>query len=160
VLVQAEALAQRILDKRAGVRARVMPVPRSLPELKTVAWLGPRLALDQADADEEPLRCVGGQGLEGATTNVFCSTPEGVITPPADGRILPGTARAVLMTVLDQLGVPCRAAPLPLSTLARYGGVVTNALLRLAPIRTVDEQAVPVPTWVMAATEVFDAVAG
>lgn len=159
VLVQAEPLPARVVRKRAGVKLRRLPVPRGQPDIKGLDWMGPRLALRRCASDEEPLRCVDGLVLEGATSNIFCATPEGVITPPLDGRLLPGTARAVLLEVLDHLGLPAREAPLPLHTLARHGGVVTNALLGLAPIVAVDGQAVGAPAWIAAAREVFDAVA-
>lgn len=159
-VVQAGALPASVAARRAGVDCTRADVPRAFADLKTVAWLGPRLALRDARPGDEPLRCAGDLVLEGATSNVFCAAPDGVVTPPADGRILPGTARAVLIEVLTRLGVPCRIRPLTFDTLARHGGVVTNALLPIAPIRTVDGRATPAVPWLAAARGVFDEVAG
>ena len=106
------------------------------------------------------MRRDGDAVLEGASSNVFCATPSGVVTPAADGRLLPGTARSVLIEVLAQLGVPCRVEPLSFATLAAHGGVVTNALLPLAPILAVDGAPVPAVAWLDRALEVFDDVAG
>lgn len=159
-LITARALSDRTRQRRAGVRLVTADVPRGLADMKTLDWLGPRLALAGQGADVEPLRRAEDGVLEGATCNIFCDTPSGVITPPADGRLLPGTARAVLIRVLTRLGIPCRVEPLPFDTLRTYGGVVTNALLPLAPIRAVDGAGVPIAGWVDRAREVFDDVAG
>lgn len=160
VLVQVDPLGDRVAGRRGGVACRAVEAPRALAALKTLAWIGPRLALLDAAADEEPLRCAGDEVLEGVTTNVFCATPEAVITPPADDRLLPGIAREVLLEVLAWLGIAYRIRPLPFATLARYGGVVTNALLPVAPIRSVAGQPTPPVPWLAAVREVFDEVAG
>ncbi|MGK0358612.1 MAG: branched-subunit amino acid aminotransferase/4-amino-4-deoxychorismate lyase [Bradymonadia bacterium] len=159
-LVTTQTISARMRRRRCGIALVTADVPRGFADLKTLDWLGPRLAFASHAGEVEPLRRAGDDVLEGASTNVFCATPSGVITPPADGRLLPGTARAVLIEVLARLGVPCRVEPLAFATLATHGGVVTNALLPLAPIEAVDGAVVPQVAWLDRAREVFDDVAG
>ena len=153
-------MSDRARSRRAGVELVSADVPRGFAARKTLDWLGPRLAFLRQPDTVEPLRRDGDAVLEGASTNVFCATPSGVITPPTDGRLLPGTARAILIEVLAALGVACRVEPLQFATLAAHGGVVTNALLPLAPILAVDGRAVAPVAWLQRAREVFDDVAG
>ena len=47
-----------------------------------------------------------GEVLEAGRANVFIVTDGGIATPPADGRILPGTARASTLDLAAELGVP------------------------------------------------------
>lgn len=159
-VVQVGPMPQPLLARRSGVRCQRADAPRPLAGHKTLAWLGPKLAFAAAGAGVEPLRCAGETVLEGASSNVFCNTPDGVITPPCDGRLLPGVARGVLLDVLARLGVPCRTGRLDFATLSRHGGVVTNALLPVAPIVAVGDNPTPPVPWLAAAREVFDEVAG
>lgn len=86
-----------------------------------------------------PLLCdLDGEVLEAAHATVFADLGDGCLTtPPLDGRILPGVARARLLAGAHPLppgisGVAER--PLPLALLPGAGAIyIANALLPLAP---------------------------
>ncbi len=66
-----------------------------------------------------------GRLLESTAYNVFVLVDDRLRTPPADGSILPGIARAVLL----RAGLPIEIAPVSLSALARSPFIVlTNAV--------------------------------
>lgn len=76
--------------------------------------------------------------LEGATTNIFVVKDGCVLTPPTDGRILPGVVRA---HVLQLLGGRADEGLVSLAQLRGADEVfVTNALLGVMPVSRVDEQ--------------------
>ncbi|MFT3784249.1 MAG: aminotransferase class IV [Nibricoccus sp.] len=76
------------------------------------------------------------QVLEGATTNVFIVHLGQVITPPADGRILPGVVRARILNLLGPRGVQ---QPVAIDQLLAATEVfVTNALLGVMPVSSID----------------------
>ena len=92
-----------------------------------------------AGCDEPVFVDAAGLLLEGATTNIFAVIEGRVLTPPADGRILPGVVRG---QVLRSLGN--RAAEKLISLEQLHGAdevFVTNALLGVMPVARVDEQA-------------------
>jgi para-aminobenzoate synthetase/4-amino-4-deoxychorismate lyase len=83
------------------------------------------------------LRVVAGAGwvLEPARANVFVVHDDAVLTPPTDGRILPGTARARVLEILRAAGVPVLQRRLTLEDLSRATEVfATNALRGVVPI--------------------------
>lgn len=76
--------------------------------------------------------------LEGATSSIFVVTDGRVLTPPLDGRILPGVIRG---RVLQLLGDRVQKTPVSLEQLREAGEVfVTNALLGVMPVARVDGQ--------------------
>ena len=92
-----------------------------------------------AGFDEPVFVDAAGLLLEGATTNIFAVIEGRVLTPPADGRILPGVVRG---QVLRSLGN--RAAEKLISLEQLHGAdevFVSNALLGVMPVSRVDEQA-------------------
>lgn len=121
-------------------------------------WADRRL-LDQApadasaDAEREPLLVdADGAVLETARANVFVVADDGVHTPPLDGRILPGTARAVLLDLLHRHGIPTYQHELSLTDLTAAAEVfATNAVRGVVPVSscaTVGSWPVgPLTTW-------------
>jgi len=76
--------------------------------------------------------------LEGATSNVFVVLGRQVVTPPTDGRILPGVARG---RVLRLLGKRAAEVPVSLGRLEEATEVfVTNALLDVMPVSRIGER--------------------
>lgn len=70
-----------------------------------------------------------GRLLETTRSNVFVAAGGVVLTPPLDGRLLPGVGRQAVLDRLDTAGVPYEPAVLGLADLARADGAfVTNAL--------------------------------
>ena len=57
--------------------------------------------------------------LEAGRANVFAVADGGLLTPPADGRILPGTARGAVLDLAAELGVPAAERRLALADLRR-----------------------------------------
>jgi para-aminobenzoate synthetase / 4-amino-4-deoxychorismate lyase len=90
--------------------------------------------------DEVPLILTDdGEVLEAGRANLFVVTAGGIATPPADGRILPGTARAATLDLAADLGVPAAERPLHLTDLQTADDLfLTSSLRGIRPIRTLD----------------------
>jgi para-aminobenzoate synthetase / 4-amino-4-deoxychorismate lyase len=97
--------------------------------------------------DEVPLILTdGGEVLEAGRANVFVVSEGGIATPPADGRILPGTARASLLDLARDLGVPAAERPLHISDLEAADDLfLTSSLRGIRPVRTLDGDPLPDP---------------
>jgi branched-subunit amino acid aminotransferase/4-amino-4-deoxychorismate lyase len=110
--------------------------------LKTLNYLKnlrAKQAAQAAGGDEALFIDAEGLVLEGATTNVFVVKGGEVLTPPLDGRILPGIARSC---VLQRLAGG-RARECAVTTELLFGAdevFVTNALLGVMPVASVDQQ--------------------
>ncbi|HLY50045.1 MAG TPA: aminodeoxychorismate synthase component I [Solirubrobacteraceae bacterium] len=116
---------------RTHVTLSTLPVrttPTVLCPTTVPGGLGPHKWADRqllsalaAQVRGEPLLCdLDGLVLEAARANVFavedgCS----LLTPPADGRILPGVTRARIIDLAMALGLHVREEPLELARLAR-----------------------------------------
>lgn len=80
-----------------------------------------------------------GEVLEAGRANVFAVTDGGLATPPADGRILPGTARAATLELAAELGVAAAERRLHLDDLRRADDLfLTSSLRGIRPVRTLD----------------------
>jgi para-aminobenzoate synthetase/4-amino-4-deoxychorismate lyase len=80
-----------------------------------------------------------GSVLEAGRATVFLVHDDGVHTPPLDGRILPGTARAHVIDDLLAHGIPVVQRRLTTDDVARASEVfVTNALRGVVPVTAVD----------------------
>jgi para-aminobenzoate synthetase / 4-amino-4-deoxychorismate lyase len=80
-----------------------------------------------------------GEVLEAGRANVFVVSSGGIATPPADGRILPGTARAATLDLAAELGVPTAERRLHVDDLHRADDLfLTSSLRGIRPVRTVD----------------------
>ncbi|GAA2081077.1 hypothetical protein GCM10009821_22080 [Aeromicrobium halocynthiae] len=99
-----------------------------------------RTALDPpGGADDVLLVDVDGSLLETGRANLFLVLDDGVHTPPLDGRILPGTARARVLDALASLDLPAHQRRLRLDDLAAASEVFcTNALRGVVPVDAVD----------------------
>lgn len=140
VVVTGRRLAAGVIERRQGMRLRLVPGPwRALAHHKTLCYLPSVLALGAVEADEEPVLLDGEAVLEGATCNVFACMGGTLYTPPADGRLLPGVARAVLLERGAAAGIAVVEAPLDRAALwAAEAVVVTSALLPVAPVMAID----------------------
>jgi para-aminobenzoate synthetase/4-amino-4-deoxychorismate lyase len=77
--------------------------------------------------------------LEAGRASVFIARGEGLATPPLDGRILPGTARASLLDLAADLGIPVSEEPLILADLRTAEEVfLTSSLRGIRPARSLD----------------------
>jgi para-aminobenzoate synthetase/4-amino-4-deoxychorismate lyase len=77
--------------------------------------------------------------LEAGRANIFVVMHGTLATPPVDGRILPGTARASVLELAADLGVPAAERPLHLEDLKRADDLfLTSSLRGIRPVRTLD----------------------
>ena len=99
-----------------------------------------RGALDPPDgADDVLLVDPDGTVFETGRANLFLVLDDGVHTPPLDGRILPGTARARVLDALARLDLPVHQRRVTLEDLATASEVFcTNALRGVVPVGSVD----------------------
>jgi para-aminobenzoate synthetase/4-amino-4-deoxychorismate lyase len=99
--------------------------------------------LEQAEAtlgEEVPLLVdADGEVLEAGRANVFAVLDGGLATPPADGRILPGTARAATLAIASELEISAAERPLSLADLGAAEEVfLTSSVRGLRPARYLD----------------------
>lgn len=146
------------LDVSAAVAevdpALVFPAPAAAPRLVPVTVAGglglhkwaDRRALEAAAAaagarqggsalpvivDED------GAVLEAERANVFAVIDGALVTPPADGRILPGVTRARVMEVAEAIGVEAREASFSLDELdSADEAFLTGSVRGIEPLRT------------------------
>jgi para-aminobenzoate synthetase/4-amino-4-deoxychorismate lyase len=93
-----------------------------------------------ASADEHVLITdETGEILETDKANVFAVIDGVLLTPPADGRLLPGTTRAAVMRAAREHGIRVGQKPLTLDQLASASEVfVTNAVVGVLPVAAID----------------------
>lgn len=133
-------LPDETVARRDGVHAaRVQATRWVLSAHKTTRAMERRRAHPQA-APLEPLYVDdAGSALEGATWSLFARFGDHLVTPPLDGRILPGVTRARALAAAQDLGVAAVEAPLEAWALLHADEVfVTNALLPIAPLVSLD----------------------
>jgi para-aminobenzoate synthetase/4-amino-4-deoxychorismate lyase len=90
--------------RERGAELRSLPRPGGLGAHK---WAD-RRALGEARGATVPLLVDGDEVLEAARANVFAALGGALFTPPADGRILPGIARAGAIAAAAEAGVEVR----------------------------------------------------
>jgi para-aminobenzoate synthetase/4-amino-4-deoxychorismate lyase len=71
-----------------------------------------RRGMEHPDDGAGQLICDGDELLEAGWANLFAVREETLWTPPADGRILPGMARAALLEIAAEEGLPTSERPL------------------------------------------------
>lgn len=116
-------------------------VPRIVP-----GGLGPHKWADRdilgppADPSTDSLVLdADGSVLESGRANIFVVLDDGVHTPPLDGRILPGTARARIIEQLTASGIPLIQRRLTTDDLRRASEVfVSNTLRGVVPVVEVE----------------------
>jgi branched-subunit amino acid aminotransferase/4-amino-4-deoxychorismate lyase len=132
-------------------RALVLPDAERAIELAPVVvaggigahkWADRRL-LAAADADAAPrvplLVDRDGAVLEASRGNLFAVYDGVLVTPPADGRILPGVTRGRVLRLAADLGMPRREEPLAFDRLAAAEELfLTGAVRGIEPVRACD----------------------
>lgn len=110
-----------------------------------------RRRLEAIDGDAAPAAglLVDGNGavLETTRANVFAVFSDGVLrTPPADGAVLPGIARGLVLAQAREAGLDVREEPIALADLAAAReAFLTGSLRGVEPVRSVDGAALPGP---------------
>ena len=131
-----------------GIRVAAVGVRRNHPKaldpaIKSSNLLNNILAVREAQArgcDEPLLLNHEGYLAEGASTNLFIVVEGTFLTPPLSAGILPGITRAVVLELLDGLGLPSHERPLQLDTLLGADeAFMTSTTREVVPVRQVDD---------------------
>jgi para-aminobenzoate synthetase/4-amino-4-deoxychorismate lyase len=98
-----------------------------------------------AGAGATPLLVLAdGEVLEGARANLFTVHGGVLVTPPLEGAILPGVARAAVIAEAAEIGIPLREERLTLAAVRGADEVfLTGSLRGVEPIRDIDGEALP-----------------
>jgi para-aminobenzoate synthetase / 4-amino-4-deoxychorismate lyase len=81
---------------------------------------------------------VGEEVLEASRANVFAVEGDSLVTPPTDGRILPGVARAAVIASARSLGIEVREESLGADRLlAAPEAFLTGSVRGIEPVRSV-----------------------
>ena len=128
-------LSTRAREPRDSITVCLVDDPRNLDvshDLKRTprdVYDGARAQALAAGADEALLVAPDGSVSEGAVTNLFVQLGDELVTPPLDGRVLPGVARQLLMDELAARGTPVSERRVQRRDLESAAGIwVTNAV--------------------------------
>jgi para-aminobenzoate synthetase / 4-amino-4-deoxychorismate lyase len=103
-----------------------------------------RRGMEHPDAGPGQLIRDGDELLEAGWANLFAVREETLWTPPADGRILPGIARATLLDIAEQEGIPSQEQPLHASDLSSAEETfLTNAVRGIEAATSLDGADLP-----------------
>jgi para-aminobenzoate synthetase/4-amino-4-deoxychorismate lyase len=152
-----------LLDPSGEIGLQVAPLPapddgtQRLLALVVPGGLGDRKWRDRQliDALDDRAAEVGavpllvdldGGVLETTRANVLAWIDGTLVTPPLDGRILPGVTRARALTWAQELGIPVAERPLGLAELGAADAVLTTGALRgLQPVTALADRPVSAP---------------
>lgn len=103
-----------------------------------------RRGMDHPDAGPGQLICDGEEALEAGWANLFTIREETLWTPPADGRILAGMARAAVLELAHDEGIETREQPLRAPDLLNADETfLTNSIRGIEPITELDGTPLP-----------------
>lgn len=123
-----------------GAQLRSHPVSGGLGSHK---WVD-RRGMEHPDSGPGQLICDGGESLEAGWANLFAVREETLWTPPSDGRILPGTARAAVLAIALESGLEAREQPLRIEDLLDADEVfLTNSIRGIEPATSLDGTPLP-----------------
>ncbi|HET7071713.1 MAG TPA: aminotransferase class IV [Nocardioides sp.] len=125
-------------------------------------WTDRRLVSDPGEADDVLLLDEHGRVLECGTANVFVVLGGVVVTPPRDGRILPGTVRERVLARLRENHEPVEERDVNLAELTQATELFTTSSIRgVQPVaRCADVGSWPIgptTTWLRASLTDADA---
>jgi para-aminobenzoate synthetase / 4-amino-4-deoxychorismate lyase len=125
-----DAVTLRPVTVSGGIGAHKYRDRRLLAALTRQARLGPGEQLLLTDDT--------GELLETDRANLFAVADGVLLTPPADGRLLPGTTRAAIIQAAHDSGIKVGFKPLTLDQLQAASEVfVTNAVAGILPVTAV-----------------------
>ena len=137
--LRAQIKVTELAPRRVPVRLRPTSLPGGLGPHK---WIDRRLLDALGYSDAEPLLCdLDGFVLESARASVFIvDSRSTVLTPPHDGRILPGVTATRVVALARELGFAARTEPIDLVRLTHASEVfVTGALGGVEPAQLVTD---------------------
>ena len=103
-----------------------------------------RRGMEHPDAGAGQLICDGDELLEAGWANLFAIREETLWTPPADGRILPGIARAALLEIAGDEGIHTHEQPLhPEDLYSAEETFLTNSVRGIEPATSLDGTELP-----------------
>ncbi len=147
VLVTVQPVPEAPAPARALVaRGTRVTADRALPFAKTVNYLGPLLALEEArraGLDQALLLDLDGDVVEASTANVFALIGEAgrkgvLVTPPLEAGALPGVTREAVLECARGLGLEAAERRLPLDhLLAAREALLTNSIVGVQPLAEV-----------------------
>jgi para-aminobenzoate synthetase/4-amino-4-deoxychorismate lyase len=83
----------------------------------------------------------GEEVLEASRANLFAVEGAVLVTPAADGRILPGVARARAIEAAHSLGIEVREEPLRIDRLIAAGeAFLTGSVRGVEPVRSIADE--------------------
>ena len=103
-----------------------------------------RRGMEHPDTGPGQLICDGKEVLEAGWANLFAVREETLWTPPADGRILPGTARAAVLAIALESGLDAQEQPLRIEDILSADEVfLTNSIRGIEPVDALDGTPLP-----------------
>jgi para-aminobenzoate synthetase/4-amino-4-deoxychorismate lyase len=114
----------------AGVEPRTLSLRRIGPGLGEHKWTDRRLVVDAHPADDVLVVDDADLLLECGRANAFVVLDDVVVTPPLDGRILPGTVRGRVLRLLRESGIPVVERPVRVTELSAAVEVFTTSSIR------------------------------
>lgn len=147
-----------------GVSAITLPDLRwQRCDIKATTLLANVLARQEATARgaDEAILIRDEQAREGSASNLFIVRHGLLITPPKDGRILPGITRDLVLELAAEAGIPYAEAAISNEELGQAEEVLlTSSTREIMPVTRLDDQTVgdgrPGPIWQRLDTQ-FDA---
>jgi para-aminobenzoate synthetase / 4-amino-4-deoxychorismate lyase len=113
-----------------GLEPRTLTLLRCPGGLGRHKWTDRRLVDDPRDGDDVLLLDGDDRVLECGSATLFLARDGRVVTPPLDGRILPGTVRARVLEALAEAGRPAAERPVDLTELAAADEVFATSSIR------------------------------
>lgn len=124
------------LGVRVRAQLKAMTVMQSFLAQRAAAAAG---ADDAILVDDE------GRIFEGATSNMFLARGGGLVTPPAEGAILPGVLRARMEELATAAGIPVIEAYARVADLRPDDGMLLTSSVRgIVAVQSVDDRALRV----------------
>jgi para-aminobenzoate synthetase/4-amino-4-deoxychorismate lyase len=138
-LIAGEVVPEAVFPER-GAELRSHSVPGGNGSHK---WVD-RRGMERPHAGPGQLICDGEELLEAGWANLFAVREETLWTPAADGRILPGTARAAVLTIALESGLDVEEQPLRAWDLqAAEETFLTNSIRGIEPATELDGKPLP-----------------
>jgi para-aminobenzoate synthetase/4-amino-4-deoxychorismate lyase len=122
-----EWMIETIVIERPGPAPRTLALRRLAGGLGEHKWTDRRLVVDVEAADDVLLVDDADLLLECGRANVFVVLDDLVVTPPLDGRILPGTVRGRVLELLREQRIPVAERPVTLMELGSAVEVFTTS---------------------------------
>jgi para-aminobenzoate synthetase/4-amino-4-deoxychorismate lyase len=141
-------LRVRLVPGHVGVSVQIeseplaLPSPRAIPTLEPLPvpgglgphkWCDRRLLDRDRDGQSVPLIIDrDDEVLEAAWANVWVLEGSQIVTPPADGRLLPGVTRGLLLELAPALGLTAVVEPVSIARARRADAIFLTSSLRHA----------------------------